>query len=110
MLHIIRNKDNTFDMVRFSGNSFNQISRSQQGYKRRREIYKVIATELRNDFEVYPFSNMLSVARIVQDDTAAKPTVIRVFGDKTIETLQGRKPEPTYQDWLKKDIKIKKKK
>ena len=83
MLHIIRNKDNTFDMVRFSGNAFNQISRSQQGYKRRREIYKVIATELRNDFEVYPFSNVRSVARIVQDDTAAKPTVIRVFGDKS---------------------------
>ena len=87
MLHIIRNKDNTFDMVRFSGNAFNQISRSQQGYKRRREIYKVIATELRNDFEVYPFSNLRSVARIVQDDTAAKPTVMLAFDKFTLRGI-----------------------
>lgn len=108
MLHIIRNKDNTFDMVRFSGNAFNQISRSQQGYKRRREIYKVIATELRNDFNSRPVRGQV-VSRFVQDDTGKYPVVIEVFNNKRIETVQDRNPEPTYQDWLKKDIKIKKK-
>ncbi|MES2457215.1 MAG: hypothetical protein V4594_16795 [Bacteroidota bacterium] len=89
MIHIIKNTAGKFDVVTIAKNGAH-LSGTRQGFESRMAVYKNIRSQMKQ-FGVDP-----NIGVLVQDDTLAQPTVIRLW-DKGLTLNLGYIPEKKYQ-------------